>query len=72
MSYAVERPDPKGWRCSGLKRHCLLVSRRILEYCIQLNSPFAGVRLPYDRKIAAKGRLKTLKAENRQDKKKKY
>ena len=71
MSYAVKRPDPKGCCCSCLKRHCLLVSRRIHRYCIQLNSPFAGVRLPYDRKIAAKGRLKTLEAENRQDNKKK-
>ena len=71
MSCAVKRPDPKGWRCSCLKRHCLLVSRRIHRYCIHPDSPFAGVRLPYNRKIVAKGRLETLEAENRQDNKKK-
>ena len=71
VSYAVERPDPKGWRCSCLKRHRLFVSRRIHRYCIELKSPSALMHLPNDRIIAAKDRLETLEAGNRQGHKKK-
>ena len=71
MSYAVERPDPKGWRCSCLKRHCLLVSRQIHRYFRTAKSPFAHVHQANYQVIAAKGRLETIKAGNRQDNKKK-
>ena len=47
------------------------MSRRIHRYCIELKSPSALMHLPNDRIIAAKDRLETLEAGNRQDNKKK-
>ena len=47
------------------------MSRQIHRYFINEKSPFARVHQPNEQVIAAKGRLETIKARNRQGNKKK-
>ena len=71
VSGAFERPDPKGWRCSCLKKYRFLVSRRRHSHRVDAKGPFAGAQLPTDCITTAKSRLQTLEAENRKGNKKK-